>query len=91
MTTTQTHGYRTLNRDKADALANAVRATMGTGQTQKQVFNADLARFDATFKAAGAIVTTDDGFSYIDEAKVSRATVSAYRRLMQYGYANGLV
>jgi hypothetical protein len=55
-----------------------------------KTFTADLARFDKAFREADAIRTEADGFSWIDEGKVPAALVSAYRRLMQYGYANGL-
>lgn len=53
-------------------------------------YRADLARFDALFRKADAIVTLDDGFAYIDEEKAPADAVRAYRLLMQYGMANGL-
>ena len=56
-----------------------------------RAFAADLARYDAAFTKAGAIVTTTEGFAYIDESKVPAALVRGYRTLMSYGYANGLV
>lgn len=59
--------------------------------TQTEVYAADLARFDAMFRKADAIRTEGDGFQWIDESKVPVSAVSAYRGLMQYGYANGLV
>lgn len=59
--------------------------------TRNQVFAADLARFDAMFTKADAIRTEADGFQWIDQSKVPAQVVSAYRLLMQYGYANGLI
>lgn len=56
-----------------------------------KAFNADMARFDKMFTQADAIRTEADGFQWIDETRVSAVAVSAYRRLMQFGYANGLV
>ena len=57
-----------------------------------QAFTADIARFDAMFTEADAIRTDPtDGFRWIDESKVPASAVSAYRLLMQYGYANGLM
>lgn len=55
------------------------------------IFNADLARFDAMFTKADAIRTDADGFQWIDQTKVPASAVSAYSRLMQFGYANGLI
>ena len=55
------------------------------------VFDADLARFDAAFKAADAIVTEPDGFTWIDETRVPAGMVDAYAGLRSYGYANGLI
>ena len=56
-----------------------------------KTFDADLARFDAMFTKADAIRTESDGFQWIDQSKVPASAVSAYRMLMQFGYANGLV
>lgn len=59
-----------------------------------QVFANDLARFDKVFRDADALVEGFDGaepFTYIDESKVSAETMRAYRRLIQYGAANGLI
>ena len=55
-----------------------------------KTYLADAARFDAAFRNADALVTTDDGFTYIDESKVPASLVSSYRRFVQYGAANGL-
>jgi hypothetical protein len=54
-------------------------------------FAADMARFDKAFRAAGAICTDSDGFAWIDEAKVSPDMLRSFRRLVEYGYANGLL
>lgn len=54
-------------------------------------FSADMARFDAMFAKADAIRTEADGFQWIDQSKVPTSVVGAYSRLMQFGYANGLV
>lgn len=62
-----------------------------TGTASRKVFAADFARITDQFQAAGAVVTMDDGFTYVDESKVSAQLVSAYRGLVQYGYANGLI
>lgn len=56
-----------------------------------KTFTADLARFDDMFSKAGAIRTTDDGYTWIDQTKVSPSAVATYQRLMQFGYANGLI
>jgi hypothetical protein len=57
----------------------------------RAVVAADLARIGAAFEAADAIRTTADGFAYIDETRAPRALVAAYRRLLIYAYANGLM
>ena len=40
---------------------------------------------------ADAIRTEPDGFRWIDRAKVPAAMLSAFQRLVEYGYANGLM
>lgn len=72
--------------------------TTATRPTASQrVFDADLARFDAMFQEADAIRsgTDPDGtvFHYIDPAfaAANGRTVGAYRGLLTYGYANGLM
>lgn len=62
-----------------------------TETASRKVFDRDFARITASIEAAGAVVTTGDGFRYVDETKVSAQLVSAYRGLVQYGYANGLI
>ena len=52
-------------------------------------FEADLARFDQAFRAAGAIRTAPGGFAWIDPARVPAALLRSYRRLIEYGYATG--
>jgi hypothetical protein len=59
--------------------------------TSQQVFFADLDRLNAQFKQAGAVKVTTDGFIYVDESVVSADLVRAYRGLIRYGYASGLV
>ena len=54
-------------------------------------FEADMARFDEAFRAAGAISTDPDGFAWIDASKVPDGMLRAFRRLVEYGYANGLM
>ena len=50
-----------------------------------------MARFDEAFRAAGAIRTDPDGFAWIDASKVPDGMLRAFRRLVEYGYANGLM
>jgi hypothetical protein len=59
--------------------------------TTKQQLAADLDRVGAQLEALGAVITFDDGFQGIDPTKAPVALVGAYSRLMQYGYANGLI
>ncbi len=56
-----------------------------------KTFAADLDKLSARLEALGAVVTLDDGFSYLDESKAPGALLSAYRGLVSYGYANGLL
>ena len=56
----------------------------------RAVFEADAARFDQAFRAAGAIFTTPDGSQWINPRMVPAGLLDAYRRFIQYGYANGL-
>jgi hypothetical protein len=55
------------------------------------VFHADHVRLNTALQAADAVVTDADGFQWIDTSKVPARLVGAYSRLMQYGYANGLL
>ena len=57
----------------------------------RSVFNADLARFDATFNDLDAVVTEPDGFRWIDPTKAPAELVNSYLSLVSYGYANGLL
>lgn len=50
-----------------------------------------MARFDEAFRAADAIRTEPDGFAWIDAARVPAEMLRAFRRLAEYGYANGLL
>jgi hypothetical protein len=54
-------------------------------------FEADAARFDAAFRAAGAIIADEDGSQWIDPAKVPAQLLSAYRLFAEFGYATGLM
>lgn len=56
-----------------------------------EVFQADMARFDQAFRKLDAIRVEADGFAWIDTDKVPAALLSSYRRLVEYGYANGLM
>jgi len=63
----------------------------------QRVFDADLARFDAMFQEADAVRsgTDPDGtvFHFIDPAFAAAnvSTVRAYKGLLAYGYATGLM
>lgn len=57
----------------------------------KDAFTADLARFDVAFRKADAIRTETDGYTWIDQSKIPVTLALGYQRLMQYGYANGLI
>lgn len=54
--------------------------------TQQDIFNADLARFNAAL--AQYVHTEDDGFQWID-FDAPAGLVRAYNRLLSCGYANG--
>lgn len=56
-----------------------------------EFFYRDLERMNAKFRQLGAVKTTNDGFTYIDESVIPAALASAYRLLGRYGYANGLL
>ena len=56
-----------------------------------KAFEADMARFDKMFADANAIMTTDDGFAYIDQSKFPADIIDTYWNLVSYGYANGLL
>ena len=62
-----------------------------TRTASQKVFNTDLARINAQLEAADAIRTADDGFQWIDESRVPAQLISAYRGLVQCGYANDLI
>jgi len=57
----------------------------------QRVFDADLARFNATLNDLDAVVTEPDGFRWIDRTKAPAELLEAYCRLVSYGYANGLL
>lgn len=54
----------------------------------------DLERFHESFRNSGVLIMieTDDGPEpFIDSSKVHPDLMSAYRGLLSYGYANGLI
>lgn len=57
----------------------------------QDVFEADLARFNAFFQEAGAVLTFEDGSRGVDPTKVPESVLSAHQGLLSYGYANGLL
>lgn len=58
--------------------------------TEQEVFTQDLNRMNRELHNLNALITTDCGFTYIDEAKADHL-VDAYQGLIQYGYANSLI
>jgi len=65
-----------------------------TSTSMVKVFAADLARFDAAFEALGAVGVVRDGdedFKYIDSTRTPADLLRAYRRLVIFGAANGLI
>jgi hypothetical protein len=64
---------------------------MNQGMTAAAVFDRDAAKITGQIAALGAVVVEPDGFAWVDEAKVPADLLSAYRGLIQYGYANGLL
>lgn len=57
----------------------------------RAVFDADLDRLSTALENTGAVRHEPDGFAWIDESRAPVRLVSAYRRLVIYGYANGLL
>jgi hypothetical protein len=58
------------------------------------VFTADLDRMNTTLRGLGAVVTrtdttTGESFQAVDPDKVPAQVLASYRRLLQYGAANG--
>jgi hypothetical protein len=64
---------------------------MNTATASRKVFANDFAKVTAAIEAAGAVRTEADGGQWIDESRVSADILSAYRGLVEYGYANGLI
>jgi hypothetical protein len=54
-------------------------------------FERDLAKMRAYLESAGALLTLEDGSVWIDPDKADPVMLSAYRGLLSYGYANGLI
>lgn len=62
--------------------------------TQQEVFNQNLAALNAYIEERGALITgTDESGDYtlIDPTKVPAPVLDAYRGLLSFGYANGLL
>lgn len=58
----------------------------------REVFHADLERANRHIQACDAVITTDDdGWQGVDPGKVTRSFLDYYSKLIQYGYANGLL
>lgn len=57
----------------------------------QSVFDRDLGLINSKLQALGAVVTDEDGFTFVDEEKAPATLLRSYRRLVQYGYANGLL
>jgi hypothetical protein len=55
------------------------------------VFDADLSRMNKALRSFGAVNESPDGFTYIDTDKAPGPLLRAYRGLLSYGYANGLI
>ena len=73
-------------------VVKAVREAHSTAS--QSVFDRDMQRFDTAFRNAGALVTIEDrgeSFTYIDEGRAPQTLIRAYKRLVSYGYANGLM
>jgi hypothetical protein len=64
---------------------------MSPSTASQAVFDADLARIGGAIERSGAVVTLSDGWQGIDPERCPPALLSAYQRLLQYGYANGLM
>ena len=58
--------------------------------TSEQV-HADLAKLNAVFEAAGAVLTDEDGERWIDPTLAPPDALRAYRGLLSYGYATGVL
>jgi hypothetical protein len=59
--------------------------------TAAKTFAADLAKMNATLTDLGALVTTPDGFTFINSELAPTSLLRAFQGLTQYGYANGLI
>ena len=57
--------------------------------SRKQIFAADLAKVQERIEAGGYVLTMEDGFQCL-APNTPEDLASAYNRLMQFGYANGL-
>lgn len=61
------------------------------GLPPQTVFDRDLDRFTTAFHKLGAVVTAPDGTRGIHPAKAPAGLISAYRNLLSFGAANGLL
>jgi len=69
---------------------------MNTATASPAVFNRDLAKMNAKLIELDALVTYpateyDVEFTGIDASKAPASLLSAYKGLLCYGYANGLI
>jgi hypothetical protein len=83
--------YSVMGPPPTYVLTNVLTFAYTWNMTTAQVFNADLTKMNAAFEALDALVTYEDGFVAIDETKAPAHMLSAYRLLISYGYANGLI
>lgn len=59
--------------------------------TAQAIFAADLNRMNMALEAAGAVIDHGDGTFGLDEARVPQSLLETYWRLLQYGFATGLL
>lgn len=57
----------------------------------REHFDRDLEKLNRWLRDRGALIECEDGFVGIDESKAPESLINAYSRLLQFGYANGLL
>lgn len=57
----------------------------------REVFIADLDRFNKSLRDMGAVITESDGSQWIDTFKVPTEFLNAYTKLVSIGYAKGYI
>jgi hypothetical protein len=67
------------------------RFKLSSSPSLQRVFDRDLAKLNGTIARAGAIVYDDGKAVGVDEEKIPADIASAYSKLQQFGYANGLI